>query len=415
MKQSTLFTKTQKTPPKEDGINAQLLMQAGFIHKEMAGVYSFLPLGLLVFNRIVGIIREEMNAIGGQELELASLQDAEPWKKTGRWSDKEIDIWFKTKLKNETEVGLANTHEEPMTNLLRHHISSWRDLPLYIYQFQTKFRNELRARNGLLRTREFVMKDLYSFSKNKEEHDQFYEKAKEAYHNIFSRLGIGDSTLLTFASGGSFSEYSHEFQAICEAGEDTIYVCDECHIAVNKEIIEKQSTCPECNKSNLNEKRAIEVGNIFPLGTRFADTLGLTFTDENGEAKAPVMGSYGIGPGRAMATIIELLHDKKGIVWPKEVAPFGIHLLSLMGGESDAENLYKELLNKGIDILYDDRSETSAGEKLADADLIGIPLRIVVSAKTHNEDTIEVSMRAKENEQEYIKRKDALKFLQENI
>ena len=415
MRQSQLFTKTQKTPPKEEGVNAQLLMQAGFVHKEMAGVYSFLPLGLLVFNKIVGIIREEMNAIGGQELQLTSLQDAEPWKKTGRWSDTKIDIWFKTKLKNKTEIGLANTHEEPMTNLLRRHISSWRDLPVYIYQFQTKFRNELRARNGLLRTREFVMKDLYSFSKNQEEHDEFYMKAKEAYGKIFSRLGIGKHTLLTFASGGSFSEYSHEFQTVCEAGEDTIYVCDECRIAVNKEIIEKQSTCPECSKTNLSEKRAIEVGNIFPLGTRFADTLGLSFTDENGEAKSPIMGSYGIGPGRAMATIVEILHDKKGILWPKEVAPFPIHLLSLKGGESDAEDLYKELLNKGIDIFYDDRKEATAGEKLADADLIGIPFRMVTSVKTHEEDAIEISFRSGEKKQEYKKRKDAIKFFEKNI
>ena len=227
MLQSELFTKSQKTSPKdEEGINAKLLVRAGFLYKEMAGVYSFLPLGLLVLNKIIGIIREEMNAIGGQEMLLTSLQDSNIWQKTGRWSDEQVDIWFKTKLKNKAEVGLANTHEEPITNLLRQHISSWRDLPLYVYQFQTKFRNELRARNGLLRTREFIMKDLYSFCKTKEEHDQFYEKVKEAYKNIFSRLGIGEHTLLTFASGGSFSQYSHEFQTLCEAGEDTIYVCE---------------------------------------------------------------------------------------------------------------------------------------------------------------------------------------------
>ena len=415
MRQSQLFTKTQKTPPKEDGINAQLLMQAGFIHKEMAGVYSFLPLGLLVLNKIIGIIREEMNAIGGQELLLASLQDASPWQKTGRWDDNKVDIWFKTKLKNNTEVGLANTHEEPITNLLRHHISSWKDLPLYPYQFQTKFRNELRAKNGLLRTREFVMKDLYSFSKNQEEHDEFYEKSKEAYGKIFSRLGIGEHTLLTYASGGSFSEYSHEFQAICEAGEDTIYVCQKCNIAVNKEIIEKQSTCPNCNEGNLIEKRAIEVGNIFPLGTRFADTLGLAFTNEEGKSKAPIMGSYGIGPGRAMATIVELSRDKKGIIWPKEVAPFAVHILSLPGGKEDGEDVYKELQDNGIDALYDDREETRVGEKLADADLLDIPLRIITSAKNHDTGSIEISMRDGSRGQEYVKKSEALKFLLANI
>jgi prolyl-tRNA synthetase len=292
MRQSQLLSKTQKTAPKdEESINAKLLLQAGFVHKEMAGVYSFLPLGLRVLNKIIGVIREEINSIGGQELFLSSLQDPAPWQKTGRWSDDTVDIWFKTKLKNESEVGLANTHEEPLTNLLVHHVSSWRDLPVYPYQFQTKFRNELRAKSGLLRTREFIMKDLYSFCRTQKEHDQFYEKAKQAYQRIFARLGIGEYTLFTFASGGSFSEYSHEFQTVCAAGEDTIFVCNKCHIAINKEIIDKQSVCPQCANTALKEERAIEIGNIFPLGTRFASTLGLSFADEDGRATAPVMGS----------------------------------------------------------------------------------------------------------------------------
>ncbi|MDO8655156.1 MAG: aminoacyl--tRNA ligase-related protein, partial [bacterium] len=283
MKQSQLFAKTSKSAPAdEQSTNAKLLLRGGFIHKEVAGAYVFLPLGLRVLNNIIGIIREEMNALGAQEVLLTSLQSPELWKKTRRWDDSVIDVWFKTKLNNEAELGLANTHEEPITALMSHHISSWRDLPVSAYQFQTKFRNELRAKSGLLRSREFIMKDLYSFSRTQEEHDAFYEQAKEAYRRIFDRIGIGERTLLTFASGGSFSKYSHEFQTLCEAGEDTIFVCEKCRVAVNKEIIKDQSSCPQCKNTRLREERAIEVGNIFSLGTKFSEPLGLKFVDEQG-------------------------------------------------------------------------------------------------------------------------------------
>ena len=397
MKQSQLFTKTSKSAPAEEqSTNAKLLLRAGFIHKEMAGAYSFLPLGLRVLNNIIAIIREEMNAIGGEELLLTSLQNPEPWKKTKRWDNSVVDMWFKTKLSNEAELGLANTHEEPITALMGHHISSWRDLPVYAYQFQTKFRNELRVRSGLLRTREFIMKDLYSFSRSQEEHEAFYESAKAAYAKIFDRIGIGASTLLTFASGGSFSKYSHEFQTLCDTGEDTVYVCKDCKVAVNKEIIEEQSACPQCKNTELKEERAIEVGNIFSLGTRFSEALGLKFIDEQGTKHEVVMGSYGIGPGRVMGTAVELFHDEKGILWPSGIAPFSCHLLAFPGGEAQAKITYEKLQQAGCTVLYDDR-DVSPGEKMADADLLGMPWRLIQSGKTAEKKVVEVKKREKEN------------------
>ncbi|OGE76603.1 MAG: prolyl-tRNA synthetase [Candidatus Doudnabacteria bacterium RIFCSPHIGHO2_02_FULL_48_21] len=388
MRQSQLFSKTLKNVAKEDqSINAQLLERGGFVYKNMAGVYSFLPLGLRVLQKIIQIIREEMNAIGGQEVTLNSLQDPEIWKKTDRWNDEKVDIWFKTKLKNNADLGLGYTHEEPLTELMSHYISSHKDLPAYVYQFQTKFRNELRAKSGLLRVREFVMKDLYSFTKTPEELEAFYEKAAEAYLNVFRRAGIGDVTYRTFASGGVFSKFSDEFQTVCKAGEDVVYLDRKKKIAVNKEVYE-DDILEELglNKKDLEEAKAIEVGNIFKLGTRFSEPLGLLYTDEQGKRHPVVMGSYGIGPGRVMATIVEVRSDEKGIVWPESVAPFQVHLLGLTGKDDQAvgkesEKVYKTLLDSGIEVLYDDR-QASAGEKFADSDLIGIPWRAVVSKKT---------------------------------
>jgi prolyl-tRNA synthetase len=385
MYQSKLFTKTRKDAPKDEvSKNAQLLIKAGFIHKEMAGVYSYLPLGLRVLNNINNIIREEMNALGGQEIFLTSLQEKENWAKTDRWSDEVVDNWFKTKLKNDTELGLAFTHEEPLTNIMKDHIRSYKDLPAYPYQIQTKFRNETRAKSGIMRCREFLMKDMYSFSKDIAEHEAFYDKAKIAYKNIFARVGLGDKTYLTFASGGSFSQYSHEFQTVSEAGEDLIYVCAKCQVAVNKEIVKEQDKCPLCGNKELQENKAVEVGNIFNLGTKFSDALDLTYLNEKGEKQKVVMGSYGIGPGRLMGTVAELLSDTNGLIWPTETAPFKVHLIQI-GDKDDvkkaAENLYKELQNAGIEVLFDDR-DIRPGEKFADSDLIGIPLRIIVSEKT---------------------------------
>ena len=399
MRQSQLFTKTRREAPKDEiAKNAQLLIRGGFIHKEMAGAYSYLPLGLRVFKRIEQVIREEMNAIGGQEIILTALQSPELWQKTGRWADDAVDVWFKPKLKSGAEVGLAPTHEEPLTALMTEYVQSYKDLPKYVYQFQTKFRNELRAKSGIMRTREFVMKDLYSFNKSEEEFREFYEICAAAYMKIFARVGLGEKTYRTFASGGSFSTFSDEFQTICESGEDIIYLNREKRIAVNKEVYADEVLAElGLKKTDLTEEKAIEVGNIFPLGTRFSEVLGLTYKDEKGNAKPVTMGSYGIGPGRLMGTIVEVLSDEKGIVWPKEVAPFHVHMISIAGGNGDvvneAQRLYDLLQENNIEVLYDDR-DLRAGEKFADADLLGIPRRLVVSEKTLAEGGVEVSSRA---------------------
>lgn len=402
MKQSQLFTKTQKESPADEvALNAELLIKAGFIHKEMAGVYSYLPLGLRVFKKIENIIREEMNAIGGQEVVLTSLQERSTWEPTDQWSDDNVDVWFKTKLKNDTELGLAVTHEAAMTKMLKDFVQSYRDLPFYAYQFQTKFRNETRAKSGIMRCREFVMKDLYSFSKDEAEHNEFYEKSKEAYKNVFKRVGIGHLTYLTFASGGMFSKFSHEFQTITGAGEDTIYVDENKGIAINKEVYNDEVIENlGLSKETLVENRAVEVGNIFTLGTRFSDALNLKYQTESGEEKSVFMGSYGIGPGRLMGTVVEVLSDDKGIIWPESIAPFKVHILALGEEEEvrkESDKLYELLTGKGIEVLYDDRHDISAGEKFADADLIGIPYRVVISKRSLSSDGYELKKRSEES------------------
>ncbi|HZS42945.1 MAG TPA: aminoacyl--tRNA ligase-related protein [Candidatus Paceibacterota bacterium] len=398
MRQSELFTKTRREGPKDEvAKNAELLIRAGYIHKEMAGVYSFLPLGLRVREKIEQIIREEMNAIGGQELSLTALQDKTLWEKSGRWSDEVIDNWFKTKLKNESEVGLAVTHEEPLTNIVKGFVKSYRDLPVYAYQFQTKFRNELRAKSGILRGREFLMKDLYSFSRTEEEHQDFYKKTEEAYRKIFERAGIGDKTYFTFASGGIFSKYSHEFQTLCDSGEDTIYVDEKKGLAINKEVYDDEGLkMAGLKKADLKEKKAIEVGNIFSLGTRYSEALDLKFVDEKGKEKPVIMGSYGIGVGRLLGTIVEVLGDEKGIVWPESVAPFKVHLIHLAGSDKTkekADEIYQGLMSAKMEVLYDDR-DLRAGEKFQDSDLIGLPYRVIVSDKTLESGRLEMKVRA---------------------
>jgi prolyl-tRNA synthetase len=400
MRQSQLFTKTRREAPSDEtSKNAQLLIRAGFVHKEMAGAYDYLPLGFRTLNNIIKIIREEMNAIGGQELLLTALQEPESWKKSGRWDDKVIDVWFKTSLKNGSEIGLGTTHEEPMTALMSAQISSYKDLPRYTYQFQTKFRNELRAKSGIMRSREFIMKDLYSFSKDETEHKAFYEKASAAYKKIFDRAGIGAKTYLTWASGGSFSKYSHEFQTVCDAGEDIIYVDEASGMAVNKEVYEDEEvfSTSGMKKEGMKEMKAAEVGNIFSLGTKYSDALGLSYTDQEGKNNPVYMGSYGIGPARLMGTIVELLSDEKGMVWPKEVAPFAVHLVCAASNNPEivayADALYEDLRKQGVEVLYDDR-DARAGEKFADSDLIGIPYRIVIGKDAIAGEGIEVVERA---------------------
>ena len=407
MRQSQLFTKTRKEAPSDETAkNAALLIRAGFIHKEMAGVYSFLPLGLRVMQKVIGIIRDEMNTLGGVELHLAALQDPRVWEASGRWSDDAVDNWFKTKVRVGGEAGLAFTHEEPLTRIMTAHIRSYKDLPVAAYQFQTKFRNETRAKNGILRTREFLMKDLYSFSRDEAEHVVFYERAIAAYKRIFNRVGIGGHTYLTYASGGSFCKFSHEFQTVSEAGEDVIYVSEgDCgkglamekgRAAINKEIWTEDVKKDLGLQGDFEEKKTVEVGNIFTLGTRFSEALGLSYLDEKGASHPVFMGSYGIGPGRLMGTVVELLSDDRGLVWPESIAPFRVHLISLATGgrsvKTAADELYEKFSQKGAEVLYDDR-DLRPGEKFADADLIGIPTRVVVSEKTLAQGKLEVKIR----------------------
>jgi prolyl-tRNA synthetase len=382
MRVSQLFTKTSKTAPGDEvSKNAQLLIRAGFIHKEMAGVYDYLPLGKIVLNKVIDVIREEMDAIGGNELSLTALQQKDVWEASGRWDDKVMDVWFKTKLANGSELGLAPTHEEPLTKLMKSFISSYKDLPVYPYQFQIKFRNELRSKSGLMRGREFWMKDLYSFSRDQAEHDAFYERISEAYDRVYARLGLGDITFKTFASGGSFAKYSHEFQTLSSVGEDKIYVHKGKNIAINEEVYNDEVLASlGITKDELVEETAVEVGNIFTLGTKYSDALNLNFTDEDGVSKPVVMGSYGIGPSRVMGLIAEHFSDDKGLVWPENVAPAKVYLVRI-GAEqaiAHADELYDELMAKGVDVLYDDRDERP-GTKFADAELMGIPYRVTVS------------------------------------
>lgn len=416
MKQSQLFTKTLKeTPADEISINAQLLIRAGFIQKEMAGVYDYLPLGLKVLKNIENIIREEMNLIGGQEVLMTTLQNPELWKKTDRWNDQTVDNWFKTKLVTGAELGMANTHEEPITAMLTNFVKSYKDLPVYIYQFQTKFRNELRAKSGIMRVREFLMKDLYSFSRTEEEFKKFYEICAQSYIKIFKRVGIGDVTFRTIAAGGSFTTgLTDEFQTISKAGENIIYIDKSRNLAINKEVYTDENIKKfGLNKSKIEEEKSIEVGNIFPLGSKYSDALGLKTKDENGVEKPVIMGSYGIGLGRLLGAIVEVYHDERGIVWPKTVAPFQIHLIQI--GENRikkaAEKIYQDLKKENVEVLYDDRNDKTPGEKFADCDLIGIPFRVVISEKTLIKNCVEIKKR-NEKEMKLIKISQIKKYVE---
>jgi len=383
MRTTQLFTKTSKDAPADEiAKNAQLLIRGGYINKELAGVYTYLPLGKRVLDKIIGIIREEMNSIGGTEISMTALQNSEVWQASGRWDDEVLDVWFKTKLASGIELGLAPTHEEPLTKLMKSFIQSYKDLPIYPYQFQIKFRNELRSKSGLMRGREFWMKDLYSFSRTQEEHDAFYDGAvSDAYARVFDRLGIGEITFRTFASGGSFAKFSHEYQTLSPVGEDIIYVNKEKGISINEEVYNDEVLeMLGVTKDELTEHKAVEVGNIFTLGTKYSEPLELNFTDENGESKPVIMGSYGIGPSRLMGLIAEHFADDKGLVWPENIAPFKVYLVSIGDVATEADALYNELTSKGIDVLYDDRDERP-GAKFADAELLGIPYRVTVSPR----------------------------------
>lgn len=399
MKQSKLFTKTTKQISKEEAsVNAQLLLRGGFIDKLMAGVYTILPLGLRVLNKIENIIRQEMNAVDGQEILMPALSPKENWEATGRWTA--LDVLFKLEGAGDKQYALGASHEEVVTPLAQKFNTSYKDFPFSIYQLQTKFRNEPRAKSGILRGREFRMKDMYSFHTTQADLDAYYEKVTGAYKKVYDRCGLGDKTYLTFALGGTFSKYSHEFQTITPSGEDDIYVCEKCQMAVNKEALaDCKNSCPDCGNKNLVEKKAIEVGNIFKLGTKYSGAFKYNFMSEAGKQEPVLMGCYGIGPTRVLGAIVEACHDDKGIVWPASVAPFEYHLICLGDDETvkaEADKLYEKLTAAGKEVLYDDRPDTGAGAKFADADLIGLPTRLVISAKTLKENAVEVKNRNEE-------------------
>lgn len=395
MRLSHTFTRTRKQAPADEvAHNAQLLIRAGYVHKTMAGVYSYTPLGLAVLENIKQIVREEMNRISSQELLMSTLQRQELWQETGRWSDELVDVWFKSHLQDGTEVGFGWTHEEPIIELLRSYLKSYKDLPISVYQFQNKLRNELRAKSGIMRGREFIMKDMYSIHASKEDLEAYYQAVIEAYKRCYHRFGLGDDTYVTFASGGAFTKFSHEFQTICAAGEDYIYLHRGRNLAINEEVVDEAVRELGIDKSELERVKTAEVGNIFNFGTQKSEEMGLVFTGEDGRQHHAYMGSYGIGITRVMGVIVEKFADDKGLVWPEEVAPARVHLVQI-GKESvaAADELYDTLQQAGITVLYDDRA-ARPGEKFADAELLGMPTRVTVSDRLLASGSYEVQDRA---------------------
>jgi prolyl-tRNA synthetase len=397
MRYSRLFGKTSRIAPKEAQASShKLLAKGGFVDQLAAGIYTFLPIGWRVHSKIENIIREEMNRLGGQEFSMPTLAPKTLWQETGRWKSIDPPL-FTTRDRHDKEYALGPTHEEVITDLARRYVKSYKDLPFSAYQIQDKFRNELRATGGLLRTREFFMKDLYSFHANESDFRAFFKKAIEAYEKIFERVGL--KTLVSQASGGSIGgDITYEFQVPASVGEDLVFFCKDCGYAINKQFAEEKkvkNTCPEC-KGKLSETNAIEAGQVFSLGTKYSKSMGANFTDKDGKVKPLVMGCYGIGIGRLMSAIVEVFNDEKGIIWPEKVAPFSTHLVSI-GSDSKitkkANEIYEKLSKKGEEVLYDDREE-SPGVKLADVDLIGIPQRMVVSENTLKKDSVEVKNRS---------------------
>lgn len=385
MRQSQLFTKTRREAPKdEEAKNAQLLIRGGYIYKEMAGIYDLLPLGFMVVNKIRKIVSEEMEKLGSQEIIMSTIQNKEIWRKTDRWSDENVDVWFKSNLKSGGEIGFGWSHEEPITEMMKSFIASYNDLPKAVHQFQNKLRNEVRAKSGIIRCREFLMKDMYYFARDDKENMDFYEKSKEAYLNVFRQVGLGDITYITSASGGFFTDkFSHEFQTLCETGEDVIYVNSKKDIAVNEEIYNEETIEKMGMKmGDFEKKKAAEVGNIFNFGTKKCEQMGLYFNDRDGTKKPVYLSSYGIGVTRLMGVLIEVFADDKGIIWPESIAPFMYHLLEIVSEKPEvrktAERIYQKLGEESV--LYDDR-DLRAGEKFTDADLLGMPYQIIVSEK----------------------------------
>lgn len=411
MKHSQLFSRTSKQNPKDEtSINARLLIRAGFIRKEVAGVYNFLPLGLRVLNKIAQIVREGMNAAGGQEILLSALQSKANWEKTGRW--KTFDVLFRVTSQFKTEYALGPTHEEVLVPIVANFVSSYRDLPLYLYQIQTKFRDEPRAKAGLLRGREFLMKDLYSFHTDEKDMMRYYDLMRDAYKKVFARCGL--EAIETKAGGGTFSKFSHEYQVVCESGEDEIIYCPGGDYSENVGVATAKEGQPcRLGHGPLKKVKTIEVGNIFPLKDKFSRAFNLTYKDKAGKDQLVIMGCYGIGISRLMGAIVEVMHDDQGIVWPTSVSPYDVHLVHIEdpGTESWVKETYEMLTKAGIDVLWDDREDVSAGEKFADADLVGIPVRLVVSKKVGG-GKVEWKERAKDKT-EVISIESAIKRLKE--
>jgi prolyl-tRNA synthetase len=415
VKRSQLFIKTLKDAPADEvAKNAQLLIRAGFVYKVMAGVYAYTPLGIRVVEKIKQVVREEMDAIGGAELIMTALQRPDTWKETKRWDDDVVDVWFKTKLKDEQELGLAWSHEEAIIEMMKQHVSSYKDLPQYVYQFQTKFRNELRSKSGIMRGREFVMKDMYSACVDADQHEKFYQECIDAYMRVFDRLGIGEDTFVTFADGGAFTKFSHEFQTICDAGEDTVYMNEDRTVVLNEEIMTEE-TLADMNVSREDLKPVVtaEVGNIFNFGTQKSEEMDFSFTNKEGQKQYVHLGSYGIGITRVMGVIAEKMSDDKGLVWHENVAPYQVYLASIGEVSEQAEALYKELVQNGVEVLYDDR-DVRPGDKFADAELMGIPARVVVSPRSLESNEVEVKMRELE-EAEMISLTDAVESIKRKV
>ncbi|MEK7621723.1 MAG: aminoacyl--tRNA ligase-related protein [Patescibacteria group bacterium] len=399
MRQSELFTKTVREVPRDEmAKNAIWLTRAGYIHKEMAGVYSYLPLGLRVIKKIESLVRGAMNQLGSQEILMSALHPKENWERTGRWAT--MTDLYKIKDGSDREVALGPTHEEIVTPLVAGHTNSYQDLPFSTYQFQTKFRMELRAKSGLLRGREFIMKDLYSFHRDEADLDKFYQAVGESYQEIFKQAGIGEQTIKALAGGGTFSAFSHEFQTLTPAGEDQIHICAKCRLAINDEIIGQHPVCPECGETAREVATGIEVGNIFKLGDKFSRPFELNYRDEAGAPQRVLMGCYGLGISRLMGAIVEVTADARGLAWPLAVAPFRAHLLSLGSDKSpavmsQAQQVYDLLIAAQVEVLWDERP-LSPGVKLAEADILGLPHRLVVSSKTVAKNVVEMKSRIDE-------------------
>lgn len=415
MRYSQLFGKTTKDAPHDaDSANARLLTQGGFINQLTAGVYTYLPLGLRVLTKIKQVVREEMDALGAQEILMPTLHPKHLYDATERWE--KIEVMFKLEGAGGKEYGLSSTAEEVITPLVKAYAHSYRDFPIALYQIQDKFRNEPRAKSGLLRGREFSMKDLYSFHLTEEDFLNFYERAKEAYLKVYRRCGL--NAIVAAASGGVFTtKHSHEFQVPTPAGEDKIYIDKKTGEAMNREIV------PEADLENEKKYeivKSIEVGNIFPLECRFSNAFELQAQGEDGKLVDILMGCYGIGPSRVMGSIVEVHHDENGMIWPKSVAPYHVHVVTLTGKDEEmnerveetATSLVDELEDADIEVLWDDREGVSAGAKFADADLIGIPLRLVVSTKTLAEGSAEWKERH-EQDARLVKLEDVVEQTQE--